>query len=92
MSRRWRQLGAVAAAGLFAILAWSSFRGNFAAGPWTGYAPLTPDSAAGDGFDATQVGRQLFTRDALSTDAVGAVVLVMLVGAAAAWRGRERRQ
>src|SRR6202521_5389177 len=37
VSVRWRQVGAIAAAGLFAILAWSAFRGNFAA-PWTGYA------------------------------------------------------
>jgi len=87
VSGRWRQVGAVAAAALFVVLAYAAFRGHFAAG-WTGYAPLTADS----GFGFTQVGRQLFTRDALSTDAVGAVVLVMLVGAAAAWRGRERRQ
>ena len=79
--------GAVGAAALFAVLAYAAFRGHFAAG-WTGYAPLTADS----GFGFTQVGRQLFTHDALSTDAVGALMLVMLVGAAAVWRGRERRQ
>jgi|ERR1700680_1210500 NADH-quinone oxidoreductase subunit J len=87
---RWRQAGAVGAAALFAALAWSSFRVNFA-GPWTGYAPLSPDSIAGDGFGAAQVGRQLFTHDALSVDAIGALVLVALVGATAVWRGRERR-
>jgi hypothetical protein len=37
------------------------------------------------------VGRLLFTHDALSADAVGALVLVALVGATAVWRGRERR-
>jgi NADH:ubiquinone oxidoreductase subunit 6 (subunit J) len=90
VSARWRQIGALAAAVLFAALAWSSFRVNFA-GLWTGYAPLSLDSIAGDGFGATQVGRQLFTHDALSTVAVGALVLVALVGATAVWRGRERR-
>jgi|ERR1700674_368565 len=87
VSGRWRQIGAVAAAVLFAVLAWSAFRGNFAAA-FTGYSPIT---LGGDGSGATQVGRQLFTHDALSTDAVGALVLVALVGATAVWRGRERR-
>jgi NADH-quinone oxidoreductase subunit J len=87
---RWRQIGALAAAALFGALAWSAFRGSFGS-PWTGYAPWRPDSLAGDGFGATQVGRQLFTHDALSADAIGALVLVALVGATAVWRGRERR-
>jgi NADH-quinone oxidoreductase subunit J len=90
VSGRWRQIGALAAAALFATLAWSAFRGSFAA-PWTGYAPLSSGSLAVDGFEATQVGRQLFTHDALSADAIGALVLVALVGATAVWRGRERR-
>jgi NADH:ubiquinone oxidoreductase subunit 6 (subunit J) len=90
VSGRWRQIGALAAAGLFVALAWSAFRGSFGS-PWTGYAPWVPDSIAGDGFGTTQVGRQLFTHDALSADAIGALVLVALVGATAVWRGRERR-
>jgi NADH:ubiquinone oxidoreductase subunit 6 (subunit J) len=90
VSGRWRQIGGLAAAALFAALAWSAFRGNYG-GLWTGYAPLLPDPFAGDGFGATQVGRLLFTHDALSADAIGVLVLVALVGATAAWRGRERR-
>jgi NADH-quinone oxidoreductase subunit J len=85
VSGRWRQIGALAAAALFVALAWAAFRGNFAA--VNGYAV----GLGGDGFGATQVGRQLFTRDALSADAIGALVLVALVGATAVWRGRERR-
>jgi NADH:ubiquinone oxidoreductase subunit 6 (subunit J) len=88
---RWRQIGAVAAAAFFVALAYAAFRGHFAEA-WTGYAPLTDKAAfVGDGFGATQVGRLLFTHDALSADAVGALVLVALVGATAVWRGRERR-
>jgi NADH:ubiquinone oxidoreductase subunit 6 (subunit J) len=87
VSGRWRQIGALAAAALFAALAWSAFRGTFA-GPWTGYSPWI---LGGDGSGASQVGRLLFTHDALSADAVGALVLVALVGATAVWRGRERR-
>jgi NADH:ubiquinone oxidoreductase subunit 6 (subunit J) len=87
VSGRWRQIGAVAAAVLFAALAYAAFRGRFVAG-WTGYAPWTADS----GFGGTQVGRQLFTHDGLSTDAIGALVLVALVGATVVWRARNRRQ
>lgn len=87
VSGRWRQIGAVASAALFAALAWSAFRGNFAA-TFTGYSPIT---LGGDGLATTQVGRQLFTHNAVSTVAVGALVLVALVGATAVWRGRERR-
>jgi NADH:ubiquinone oxidoreductase subunit 6 (subunit J) len=90
VSGRWRQIGALATAALFGALAWSAFRGSFGS-PWTGYAPWVPDSTAGDGFGAAQVGRLLFTHDALSVDAIGALVLVALVGATAVWRGRERR-
>ena len=89
VSGRWRQVGAVGAAALFAVLAYAAFRGPFVGAGWTGYAPLT--AVLGDGFGATEVGRQLFTHDALSADAIGALVLVTLVGATAVWRGRERR-
>jgi NADH:ubiquinone oxidoreductase subunit 6 (subunit J) len=88
-SVRWRQVGAVAAAGLFAALAYAAFHGRFADAGWTGYAPLS--ELVGDGVGATQVGWQLFTHEALATDAVGALILVALVGATAAWRTRDRR-
>ncbi len=80
VSGRWRQIGAVAAAALFAVLAYAAFRGHFAEATFVG----------GD-VGAAAVGRLLFTRDALAAEAVGALVLVALVGATAAWRARERR-
>jgi NADH:ubiquinone oxidoreductase subunit 6 (subunit J) len=86
----WRQVGAVGAAGLFAVLAYAAFRGQFAhldAG-WTGYAPLTETFNVGS-FGSVAVARLLFGHDALATEAIGGVVLVALVGAAVAWR-RER--
>jgi NADH-quinone oxidoreductase subunit J len=88
-SLRWRQIGAVAAAGLFAALAYAAFHGRFADAGWTGYAPLS--ALVGDGSGPTQVGRLLFTRDALATEAVGALILAALVGATAVWRARDRR-
>jgi NADH-quinone oxidoreductase subunit J len=80
VSGRWRQAGAVAAAVLFAVLAYSAFRGHFVNATF-----------AGGRVGAAAVGRLLFTQDALATEAVGALVLVALVGATAAWRARERR-
>src|SRR5260370_28696071 len=73
----WRQLGAVAAALLLAVLAYSAFRGDFA------YA-----SFFGATFGTANLGRLLFAHDALATEAVAVLVTVALVGAAAAWRGR----
>jgi len=75
----WRQLGAVGAAGLLALLAYAAFRGDFVT---VGFFGGVVNSAA--------LGRLLFAHDALATEAVGAVVLVALVGATAAWRVRER--
>ena len=72
---RWRQAGAVAAAGLFALLAYSAFRGSFAHG-----------GSTEDG----SVGGLLFTPDAPATLAIGGLVLMGLVGATAAWRARDR--
>src|SRR5260370_3653246 len=72
----WRQLGAVAAALLLAVLAYSAFRGDFA------YA-----SFFGATFGTANLGRLLFAHDALATEAVAVLVTVALVGAAAAWRG-----
>jgi NADH:ubiquinone oxidoreductase subunit 6 (subunit J) len=75
----WRQVGAVAAAALLAVLAFSAFRGEFAEAGFFG-GPI----------GATSVGRLLFAHDALATEAVAALVLAALAGAAAAWRMRER--
>ena len=75
----WRQLGAVSAALLLAVLVYSAFRGDFA------YA-----SFFGATFGTANLGRLLFAHDALATEAVAVLVTVALVGAAAAWRGRDR--
>jgi hypothetical protein len=75
----WRQLAAVASAGLFAILAYAAFRGDLAAAAFRGGA-----------FDSAAVGRLLLTHDAMATEAVAALVTVSLVGATVAWRSRDR--
>lgn len=76
----WRQLGAVAAGGLLAVLAYSAWRGDFA------HAAVFRGGEIG----AAAVGRLLFAHDALATEAVGALVLAALAGATVAWRARER--
>jgi NADH:ubiquinone oxidoreductase subunit 6 (subunit J) len=76
----WRQLGAIGAAGLLALLAYTASRSDFAHG---GFFP-------GGTFNAGSVGRVLLAHDALATEAVAALILVALAGAAAAWRLRER--
>src|SRR5207302_9935950 len=78
----WRQLGAIGAALLLAVLAYSAFRGDFA---YTGYF--------GGTIGAANLGRLPFAHDALATEAVALLVAVALAGAAAAWRvrGRPRR-
>ena len=78
-SLAWRQLGAVGAAALLAVLAYSAFRGDFIHATFYG-GP----------FDAAAVGRLIFGHDALATEAVAALVMAALVGATAAWRARER--
>jgi NADH:ubiquinone oxidoreductase subunit 6 (subunit J) len=75
----WRQIGAVASAGLFAILAYAAWRGDFVHATFRG----------GE-LGSAVVGRLLFAHDALATQAVAALVLVTLVGATAAWRLRDR--
>jgi NADH:ubiquinone oxidoreductase subunit 6 (subunit J) len=75
----WRQLGAIGAALLLAVLAYSAFRGDFA---YAGYF--------GGTFGTANLGRLLFAHDALATEAVAVLVTVALVGAAAAWRVRDR--
>ncbi len=78
VSTTWRQAGAVGAAVLFAVLAYAAFRGDFVHATFYG-GP----------FGSLSLARLMFAHDALATEAVGGVVLVALVGAAAAWR-RER--
>lgn len=75
----WRQAGAVGAAALFAVLAYAAYRGDFVSATYRG----------GE-IGTAAIGRVLFVHDALAIEAVGALVLVALVGATAAWRLRER--
>jgi NADH:ubiquinone oxidoreductase subunit 6 (subunit J) len=75
----WRQLAAVGCAGLFALLAYAAFRGEFAQATFRLGA-----------FDSAALGRLLLAHDALATEAVAALVMVSLVGATVAWRSRER--
>lgn len=73
----WRQVGGVGAAGLLALLTYAAYRGDFVHATFYG-----------GGVGASAVGRLLFAHDAMSTEAVGALILVALVGATAAWRAR----
>ena len=75
----WRQLGAVGAGALLLALAYAAFFGSF-----------RQSSYFGGDFGTAAIGRRLFAHDALATEAVAALVLVALVGAAAAWRARDR--
>jgi hypothetical protein len=75
----WRQLGAIGAAALLGVLAYSAYRGDFAHADFFG----------GD-FGAASVARVLFAHDAMATEAIAALALVALAGAAAVWRLRER--
>jgi NADH:ubiquinone oxidoreductase subunit 6 (subunit J) len=77
---RWRQVGAVAAAALTAVLAYAAYRSDFARATFFG-GPI--GSAA--------LGRRLFAHDVLATEAVAALVLVALVGATLAWRRASAR-
>ena len=72
----WRQLGAIAAGGLLAVLCYAAWRGDFVHATFYGGA-----------INSASVGRLLFARDALATEAL---ILVALVGATAAWRLRDR--
>jgi NADH:ubiquinone oxidoreductase subunit 6 (subunit J) len=76
---RWRQVGAIAAAGLMAVLAYTAYRADFAHATYFG----------GE-FGSAALGRRLFAHDALATEAAAALVLVALVGASLAWRARDR--
>jgi NADH:ubiquinone oxidoreductase subunit 6 (subunit J) len=67
---RWpAQVGAVAAAGLFAALAYAAVRGDFVRGAYPG-----------GWFGAAFLGRLLFTRDAIALQAVAFALLVGLLG------------
>ena len=74
-----RQLAAIGAAILLAALAYAAFRGDFAHVTFNGGY-----------FGSAAVGRLLFARDALATEAVGALVLAALVGLTVAWRVHDR--
>jgi NADH:ubiquinone oxidoreductase subunit 6 (subunit J) len=75
----WRQLGALGAAGLLAVLAYSAFKSDFVAARFYGGA-----------FDTAAVGRLLFEHDALGVEAVAALTLAAAAGGAAVWRLRDR--
>lgn len=75
----WRQLGAIGAAGLLAILAYSAFRGDF-----------VHASFFGGTFGTANLGRLFFAHDVLAIEALAVLVLAALVGATAAWQQRER--
>jgi NADH:ubiquinone oxidoreductase subunit 6 (subunit J) len=75
----WRQVGALAAAALMAVLAYSAYRGDFAHAAYFGGV-----------FGSAALGRRLFAHDALATEAVAGLVLVALVGLGYAWRLRDR--
>ena len=75
----WRQVGAIAAGGLLAVLAYSAFRGDF-----------VHASFYGGTFGAANLGRVFFAHDAIATEALAALVFAALAGAAAVWRVRER--
>jgi hypothetical protein len=76
----WRQAGAVGAGALFVVLAYAAWRGRFA----------HPTFFYLGALNSVSVGRLLFAQDAPATVAAGALIVVALVGATAAWRVRER--
>jgi len=75
----WRQVGAVAAALLLAAVAYSAFRADFVQAKFHGGL-----------FDARAVAQLLLAHDVLATEAIAALGVVALAGAAAAWRLRDR--
>jgi hypothetical protein len=77
----WRQVAAVATAVLFALLAYAAFRGDFV---YTAFRGGEIGSAA--------VGAFLLAHDALATEAIAALMVLSLVGATVALRGRDRRR
>ena len=73
------QVGALACAALFVVLAYAAYRGGLYAGAYR---------AADFGiFNAAAMGRLLLGRDALATDGAGALLLLALVTGGARWAG-----
>jgi NADH:ubiquinone oxidoreductase subunit 6 (subunit J) len=72
------QAGAVAAGLMLAGLGYAAFRGAFGHGPG-------PTGT----FNAAEVGRLLFSRDALALEAVGGLILAALAGASHFWWGHD---
>lgn len=75
----WRQVGAVAAAALFAVLAYAAFRGDFVNANYFGGA-----------LNTAAIGRLLFTHDAMALEAIAALGLACFAGGTAVWRIRDR--
>jgi hypothetical protein len=75
----WRQVGALGAAALLAVLAFSAFRGDFVHYRFSGGL-----------FDTRLISRLLLAHDVLATEAVAALAFVAVAGAAAVWRLRDR--
>lgn len=75
----WRQLGALGAAALLAVLAYAAFRGDFVHATFYGGA-----------LDTAALGRLLFEHDAPAVEAIAALALTAAAGGAAVWRLRER--
>ncbi len=74
-----RQLAGIAAAVMLAALAYAAYRGTFAHVTFNG----------GE-LGTAAIGRLLFARDAVATEAAGVLVLIALVALGFAWRVRER--
>ena len=74
-----QQVGGLACAALFAVLAYAAYRGGLFHGTY----------AAGDfgTFNAAAMGQLLFGRDALAGEAAGALLLLALVTGGARWAG-----
>lgn len=77
----WRQLGAIGAALMLVLLGYAAYRGAFAHVKFNG----------GD-LGTAAVGRLLFARDALATEAVVAIAVVALVVMTMLLRTRERER
>jgi hypothetical protein len=75
----WRQLGALGAAVMFAVLAYAAYRGAFAHVQFNGGS-----------LGTAAVGRLLLARDTFATEAVAALVLIALVVLTLIWRSRDR--
>ena len=75
----WRQVGAVGAALLLAVLLYSALRGDFVHAGFNGGL-----------FGTANLGRLFFEHDAAAIEALALLVLVAFAGAGTAWRMRER--